>query len=305
MSASPTLVVLAAGIGSRYGGLKQIDPVGPGGEVVLDYSVFDALRAGFGRVVFVIRHDIEDAFREAILPRYAGRVDAALACQELDMLPPGFALPPDRTKPWGTSHAVLCAAGRVHEPFAVINADDFYGEDSYRVLAKFLAAPAAPGPDEYSLVGFRLRNTLSAHGTVARGVCSADADGYLTLAEELTAIEALPGGRARNRNPDGTFRDLTGDEHASMNMWGFRPQVFEKIRGEFEAFLRENASNPKAEFYIPTAITGMIRKGTARCRILPTTSAWFGVTYREDKPGVVESIRDLIRQGRYPERLWD
>jgi len=304
MSVSPTLVVLAAGIGSRYGGLKQIDPVGPGGEVVLDYSVFDALRAGFGRVVFIIRHDIEQAFREAILSRYAGRVDAALAYQELDMLPPGFALPPERKKPWGTSHAVLCAADQVREPFAVINADDFYGEDAYRVLAKFLTAPAAPGPDEYSLVGFRLRNTLSAHGTVARGVCSADADGFLTLAEEMTAIEALPDGRARNRNADGSFRDLTGDEPVSMNMWGFRPQVFEQIRTEFQVFLRDNAANPKAEFYIPTAITGMIRRGVARCRILPTTSAWFGVTYREDKPGVVESIRGLIREGRYPERLW-
>jgi dTDP-glucose pyrophosphorylase len=304
MSVRPTLVVLAAGIGSRYGGLKQIDPVGPGGEVVLDYSVFDALRAGFGRVVFIIRHDIETAFREAILSRYAGRVDAALAYQELDMLPPGFALPPERKKPWGTSHAVLCAAGQVHEPFAVINADDFYGEDSYRVLAKFLTAPVAAGPDEYALVGFRLRNTLSAHGTVARGVCSADASGFLTVAEELTAIEAVPGGRARNRNPDGTVRELTGDEPVSMNMWGFRPPVFEQIRGEFQTFLRENAASPKAEFYIPTAITGLIRKGTARCRILPTSSAWFGVTYREDKPGVVESVRALIRQGRYPERLW-
>lgn len=305
MSASPTLVVLAAGIGSRYGGLKQIDPVGPGGEVVLDYSVFDALRAGFGRVVFIIRHDIEDAFREAILARYAGRVDAALAFQELDMLPAGFALPPDRKKPWGTSHAVLCAAGRVHGPFAVINADDFYGEDSYRTLAKFLTTPAAPGPDEYALVGFRLRNTLSAHGTVARGVCSADANGFLTVAEEMTALEAMPGGRARNRNPDGTFRELTGDEPVSMNMWGFRPPVFDQFRREFEAFLRDNAASPKAEFYIPTAMTGLIRTGAARCRILPTSSAWFGVTYREDKPGVVESIRELIRQGRYPERLWD
>lgn len=304
MSVSPTLVVLAAGIGSRYGGLKQIDPVGPGGEVVLDYSVFDALRAGFGRVVFIIRHDIETAFREAILSRYAGRVDAVLVHQELDMLPPGFALPPERKKPWGTSHAVLCAAGQVHEPFAVINADDFYGEDSYRVLAKFLTAPVAAGPDEYALVGFCLRNTLSAHGTVARGVCSADASGFLTVAEEMTAIEAVPDGRARNRNPDGTVRELTGDEPVSMNMWGFRPPVFEQIRGEFQTFLRENAASPKAEFYIPTAITGLIRKGTARCRILPTSSAWFGVTYREDKPGVVESVRALIRQGRYPERLW-
>ena len=304
MSTSPTLVVLAAGIGSRYGGLKQIDPVGPHGEVVLDYSVFDALRAGFGRVVFIIRHDIETAFREAILSRYAGKVEAALAFQERDMLPEGFTLPPERQKPWGTAHAVLCAADAIREPFAVINADDFYGEDSYRVLARFLQDPPAPGSDLYAMVGFRLSNTLSEHGTVARGICVADADGNLVRADELTAIAAVPGGGARNQNPDGSVRALKGDEIVSMNMWGFRPPVFDQFRGEFAAFLRAHAAEPKAEFYIPTAITGLIAKGTARCRILPTSSEWFGVTYREDKPRVVESVRALIRAGRYPENLW-
>jgi hypothetical protein len=299
----PALLVLAAGIGSRYGGLKQIDPVGPSGEVVLDYSVFDALRAGFGRVVFIIRHDIEQPFREAILSRYEGRVDASLAFQELDMLPPGFSLPPDRRKPWGTAHAVLCAAAHLREPFAAINADDFYGEDSYRVLARFLADPAAR-PDDYAMVGFTLSHTLSEHGTVARGICRTDADGNLIVAEELTAIEPVPGGGARNREPDGSFRSLTGEEPVSMNMWGFRPSVFEPLREEFAGFLRSNAGNLKAEFFIPPAITALIGKGRARCRVLPTSSEWFGVTYREDKPRVVESIRRLIREGRYPERLW-
>lgn len=304
MSTSPTLLVLAAGIGSRYGGLKQIDPVGPSGEVVLDYSVFDAIRAGFGRVVFIIRHDIEQAFREAILSRYAGRVDASLAYQELDTLPPGFSVPPDRKKPWGTAHAVLCTETAIREPFAAINADDFYGAESYRVLADFLRTPPPTGPDLYSLVGFQMRNTLSEHGTVARAVCSVDAAGFLQTAEELTAIEKQPGGTARNRNADGTFRAFTGDESVSMNMWGFQPSVYGLLRGEFERFLRENASNPKAEFYIPTMVTSLIRQGRARCRVLPTSSEWFGVTYREDKPSVVENIRRLVREGKYPEKLW-
>ena len=299
----PALLVLAAGIGSRYGGLKQIDPVGPSGEVVLDYSVYDALRAGFGRVVFIIRHDIEQPFREVILSRYQGRVDAELVYQEMDMLPAGFAVPPERKKPWGTAHAVLCAAGAMREPFAVINADDFYGEASYRVLAEFLQAPGAR-PTEYSVVGFTLRNTLSEHGTVARGVCQTDAGGNLVLAEELTAIERMPGGRARNREPDGRFRLLTGDEPVSMNMWGFRPVFFEALKEEFTEFLKVNRTNAKAEFYIPTAMTGIIARGRGSCRVLPTPSEWFGVTYREDKPRVVESVRGLVREGRYPENLW-
>lgn len=304
MDNSLTLMVLAAGIGSRYGGLKQIDPVGPNGEVILDYSVFDALRAGFNRVVFVIRHDIEAAFRETILSRYEGRVDVALAYQELDMLPEGFPVPEGRVKPWGTAHAVLCGEPAVNGPFAVINADDFYGEDSYRVLARFFAETKPSTPDLYSLVGFKLRNTLSPHGTVARGVCFADDDGNLKVAEEMTAIEALPGGLARNTYPNGSTRDLTGDEPVSMNMWGFYPSLYTHLRPEFEAFLQGTAGQPKAEFLIPFAVTNMIRSSVARCRILPTSSTWFGVTYREDKPGVVESIRRLIREGRYPESLW-
>jgi hypothetical protein len=300
---APTLVVLAAGMGSRYGGLKQIDPVGPHGEVVLDYSVFDALRAGFGRVVFLIRRELEASFREQMLPRYAGRAEVAFAYQELDMLPAGFAVPPGRTKPWGTAHAVWCCAGAVSTPFAVINADDFYGAESYRLLHGFLSAPAAgPAPD-YAMVGFRLGRTLSDHGSVARAVCTVDEAGRLVQAEELTAIEKTPEG-ARHAEPDGTIRRLTGRELVSMNMWGFRPDVFEKFGGEFDAFLREHGTEPKSEFYIPNAVSRLIDRGAVRCRVLPTESDWFGVTYREDKPGVEASLRRLITEGCYPERLW-
>ncbi len=300
-----TLVVLAAGIGSRYGGLKQLDPVGPNGEVILDYSVYDAVRAGFGRVVFIIQRAFEAAFRDRILSRYEGHISAALAFQELDMLPEGFAVPEGRQKPWGTAHAVLCAASALGEaPFAVINADDFYGRGAYELLIEFLRAPQPPGPPTYALVGYRLRNTLSDHGAVARGVCTVNAGLELVAAEELTAIEALPGGRARNRYPDGSVHELTGDEFVSMNLWGFLPSALPLIRAGFERFLREHGGDPKAEFYIPTVVTEWLRAGRARCRVLPTSETWFGVTYREDKPRVVESLRALVAAGVYPERLW-
>ncbi|MBP7275332.1 MAG: nucleotidyltransferase [Kiritimatiellae bacterium] len=300
---SPTLVVLAAGMGSRYGGLKQIDPVGPHGEVVLDYSVFDALRAGFGRVVFLIRKDLEAAFAEQILPRYEGRIEAGFAYQELAMLPEGFTVPEGRAKPWGTAHAVLCCRTAIQGPFAVINADDFYGAESYRVLADFFRAPAPDHLPLYSLVGFQLSNTLSEHGTVARAICETDAMGYLQTAEEMTAIAKTPGG-ARNTYPDGRTADLTGRERVSMNMWGFDPTVFDLFDGEFVKFLQTQSANLKSEFFIPTAVSGLIAKNAARCRILPTSSTWFGVTYREDKPLVQASIRRLVDEGLYPARLW-
>lgn len=300
---APALVVLAAGMGSRYGGLKQIDPVGPHGEVVLDYSVFDALRAGFGRVVFLIRRELEAAFRGQMLPRYAGRADVEFAFQELDMLPAGFTIPAGRTKPWGTAHAVLCCAPVVRAPFAVINADDFYGAESYRLLHRFLTGATAEVTPDYAMVGFRLGRTLSDHGSVARAVCTVDEAGALIRAEELTAIEKTPDG-ARHVGAGGAVRRLTGRELVSMNMWGFLPDVFEKFTGEFEAFLRERGGEPKAEFYIPYAVSRLIDRGAARCRVLPTESDWFGVTYREDKPGVEASLRRLIAEGRYPERLW-
>ena len=300
----PALVVLAAGMGSRYGGLKQIDPVGPSGEVVLDYSVFDARRAGFGSVVFVIRRDIERAFRDTVGRRFEDRLEVRYAFQELESLPSGFRVPDGRTKPWGTAHAVLCARPQVAEPFAVINADDFYGADSYRQLGAFLSAPVVAAEAEtYAMVGFELGRTLTEHGTSARGVCSVDAAGCLQSVVELTAIARTPDG-IRNREADGSFRPLTGRETVSLNCWGFQPGFFDRLEAGFRQFLAENGSSAKAEYYLPFAVNDLIQSGTARVKVLPTEANWFGVTYREDRPVVVESIRRLVREGAYPERLW-
>lgn len=297
------MVVLAAGVGARYGGLKQMEPVGPGGEAVLDYAVFDAKRAGFGKFVFVIRREIEQDFREVFGRRLARHVNVDYAFQALDMVPTGRYVPPDRTKPWGTGHAVLCAAPSLDRPFAVINADDFYGAESFRALARFLTQPASVNPDLFAMVGFQLDRTLSEHGTVARGLCQTDAGGYLASVEELTAIERQPGG-ARNKEPDGSFRNLTGREIVSMNCWGFTLGLLGALRRLFGEFLERNEADLKAEFYLPTAVNALVQKGQARVRVLPTPSPWFGVTYREDRSVVMESIQALIRAGEYPERLW-
>jgi hypothetical protein len=297
------LVVLAAGIGARYGGLKQMEPVGPSGEAVLDYAVFDAKRAGFGKVVFVIRREIEKDFRETFGRRFAKRINVDYAFQALDMVPAGRYVPPDRQKPWGTGHAVLCAAPSLDRPFAVINADDFYGAESFRVLARFLTQSAPVNPELFAMVGFQLDRTLSEHGTVARGLCQADAGGQLISVEELTAIERQPGG-ARNKEPDGSFRNLTGRETVSMNCWGFTPGLLGGLRRLFGEFLARNETNLKAEFYLPAAVNVLIHEGRAQVKVLPTASHWFGVTYREDRAVVVESIRALIRAGDYPEQLW-
>jgi hypothetical protein len=302
---SPTLVVMAAGMGSRYGGLKQIEPVGPGGEAVLDYSVFDARRAGFGKVVFVIRREIEETFRAAFGRRFESRLEVRYAFQELDRLPAGFRAPAGRQKPWGTGHALLCACEVVAGPCAVINADDFYGAESYEVLGRFLSdGPAAGGPETYGMVGYRLGNTLSEHGAVARGVCRTDAESFLASVEELTAIEKLPRG-AQHREPDGRLRPLTGDEVVSVNFWGFTPSIGAHLQRLFTGFLEQNQGNPKAEFYIPTAVNCLINEGAIRVKVLPTRSPWFGVTYREDRRVVIENIRALIEAGAYPERLWE
>jgi UTP-glucose-1-phosphate uridylyltransferase len=303
VSTAPALVVLAAGIGARYGGLKQMEPVGPSGEAVLDYAVYDARRAGFGKVVFVIRREIEQDFREAFGRRLAKHVNVEYAFQALDMVPAGRYVPPDRQKPWGTGHAVLCAARVLDRPFAVINADDFYGAESFRALVRFLTQPPSANPDLFAMVGFQLDRTLSDHGTVARGLCQVDAEGNLTAVEELTAIEKHPDG-ARNKEPDGSLRSLTGREIVSMNCWGFTMGIFVGLRRLFDEFLDLNDANLKAEFYLPTAINTLIREGQARVKVLPTPSHWFGVTYREDRAVVVESIRALIRAGEYPQRLW-
>ena len=292
----PTLLVLAAGMGSRYGGLKQLDPVGPSGETVLDYAVFDARRAGFGRVVFVIRRDFEEVFRAQIGAKYAGRIAVDYVFQALDALPAGHPVPAGREKPWGTGHAVWCAREAVREPFAVINADDFYGADSFAQLASFLAAPAASGgPAPFAMVGFRLANTLSEHGAVARGICRAGADGLLESITEHTGILAA------NVGPG---RAYSGQEIASLNCWGFTPALFAGLDRQLGAFLAERGGEAKAEFYLPTAVSGMIAGREATVRVRPTESTWFGVTYREDKPRVVAAIAELVRAGQYPAKLF-
>jgi UTP-glucose-1-phosphate uridylyltransferase len=298
----PTLLVLAAGMGSRYGGLKQIDPMGPSGETILDYSVFDALRAGFGKVVFIIRPDFEQDFRQKVAAKFAGRVPVDYAFQTLDKLPAGWSVPAGREKPWGTTHAILCAKGVVRENFAVINADDFYGRGSYQVLGEFLAK-ADPRSSDFSMVGFTLRNTLSDHGTVARGVCKTDASGLLTDIEEMTKI-ALAGSGAANTYDDGRTVSLTGEEPVSMNMWGFTPRLFDHLDRLFLEFLQKGGKELKSESYIPMAVGQLVKERHITCRVLRTPAAWFGVTYREDKPVVQANISGLIAKGEYPANLW-
>ena len=296
---APTLLVLAAGMGSRYGGLKQIDPVGPGGETIIDYSIFDALRAGFGKLVFVIRKDIEEAFRETVGSRFEKRVPVEYVFQSLEAIPPQFTVPAGRNKPWGTTHAILAAADVIHEPFAAINADDFYGAQGYRELAGHFNS-GSPG---YAMVGFILRNTLSDFGSVARGVCQVTAEDMLQNIVERTKIER-DGNGARNTDADGNVTKLSGDESVSMNMWAFTPSVFPQLRERFQQFLEKSGTDLKAECLIPNTVGELIRDGEARVKVLRTSDSWFGVTYREDRPRVVESVRALIAAGTYPEKLW-
>ncbi|MBI5382322.1 MAG: NTP transferase domain-containing protein [Opitutae bacterium] len=293
---APTLLVLAAGMGSRYGGLKQLDPVGPGGETILDYGVFDAVRAGFGRVVFVIRREFETAFREQVTAKYAGRVPVDFVFQALDALPAGLTPPAGREKPWGTGHAVWCARNAIREPFAVVNADDFYGADSYRQLAKFLMTPTAAGAAaRFCMVGFRLDNTLSEHGTVSRGVCAADGAGRLLSVTEQTGIahhEVGAGGK------------YSGAETVSMNCWGVTPALFPALEAQFREFWARVPAEPKAEFYLPAAVSTMIARGEASVQVLPTANKWFGVTNREDRPRVVAALGELVQRGDYPAKLF-
>jgi len=298
----PTLLILAAGMGSRYGGLKQLDPMGPGGETILDYSVFDALRAGFDRVVFVIRRDFEREFRERIVARFDRHVDVALAFQSLDALPAGFSVPPGREKPWGTTHAILCAREAVAAPFAAINADDFYGRDAFAVLGRRLAESPVDST-AYCMVGFTLANTLSEHGSVARGVCRTDGRGFLADIRELKQISRTAAGGVENV-ADGVAERLTGREPVSMNMWGFTPRIFPQLEESFRRFLAAHAAEPKSECYIPLTVGDLVKTGAATCEVLPTDAQWFGVTYVEDRPVVQASIAALVQAGEYPARLW-
>ncbi len=298
----PTLVIMAAGMGSRYGGLKQIDPVGPSGEIVLDYAIHDAIQAGFGAAVFVIRRDIEADFRAIVEPHWQGRIPLAYAFQELDDLPAGFARPADRTKPWGTGQAILACRAQVEGPFAVINADDFYGAGSFRALAGFLRT-ADPAGTDYALVGFTLRHTLSDHGSVARALCACDAEGRLTRIVERLKVER-DGDGARYLD-GGDWRPLTGDEPVSMNMFGFTPTLFDQLDHAFRDFLAREGESPKAEFLIPTVVGDLITRGEARVSVLPTKESWLGVTFPEDKPAVKAGIQARIDEGLYPTPLWE
>lgn len=294
----PALLVLAAGMGSRYGGLKQIDPVGPNGETIIDYSIYDAMGAGFGKIVFVIRRDIEEPFKKTIGARFEKKLPVEYVFQELDKLPAGFSVPPNRTKPWGTGQAILMAADAIREPFAAINGDDFYGANSFRVLAEHLSS----GSPDFAMVGFVLRNTLSEFGSVARGVCKTTGEGYLESVTEMTKIER-DGKGAKTTSADGKLLPLNGDEPVSMNMWGFTTALFGQLRSLFVEFLNRHGKEEKSEFYIPMAVNEMVRAKKARVKVLRTPDSWFGVTYREDRPFVAEGIRKLILRGDYPEKL--
>lgn len=300
----PTLLVLAAGMGSRYGGLKQMDPMGPNGETVLDYSVYDAIRAGFGRVVFIIREDFAEAFRQGVGARFADRIQVDYAFQKLDDLPEWFTIPEGRAKPWGTAHAVRAARHLVKEPFAVINADDFYGADAYVKAAGFLAA-TRPGNvrAHYAMVGYPLVNTLSDHGDVNRGICTRDAHGLLSTVEEYVKIEREADGMIRGDSLDGSRREVSEEAPVSMNFWAFSRCFFDYLEVEFAHFIENFGHLEKSENYIPTVVDALIRAGKADCSVLATTSHWFGVTYPDDKPHVVASIKKLIEDGEYPADL--
>lgn len=301
MSDAPTLLVLAAGMGSRYGGLKQLDPMGPAGETVLDYAVYDALRAGFTRVVFVIRRDIESAFRESIGKRYEQHIEIAYAFQQLDDLPPGHRVPDGRVKPWGTAHAVRAARDIITGPFAVINADDFYGAHAYCVLAGYF-------PENSSrrlplcMVGYPLANTLSAHGSVNRGICESRA-GKLLSVSEVTGIARQADDTISGTNERGERIELEPDRLVSMNFWGFTADLFPLLEKHFLEFLTAHGGELSSEFYIPSFIDALIRSGETSCDLLETRATWFGVTYPQDKPVVQERLRGLIRQGAYPTPL--
>ena len=298
----PTLLVLAAGMGSRYGSLKQMDGVGPNGEAIIDYSVYDAIRAGFGKVVFVIRHSFAEDFCEVFnKERFGGRIEVEYVYQELDKLPEGFSLPADRVKPWGTNHAVMMASDVINEPFAVINADDFYGRDGYAVIGKYLSELAG-SEGKYCMVGYEVSKTLSENGTVSRGVCTVNSEGNLEGMVERTKIERV----------DGTivFHDL-GDPQpleentpVSMNLFGFTPDYFRHSEAFFKEFLAANIENLKSEFFIPLMVNKVITEGTATMRVLSTTAKWFGVTYKEDKPQLMAKLEELIEAGEYPRDLW-
>jgi dTDP-glucose pyrophosphorylase len=299
----PSLLVMAAGIGSRYGGIKQLDRFGPSGEKIIDYTIYDAIRAGFEKIVFVIRHDIEADFRGAVTDRWEGRIPMEFAFQELESVPPGFAVPAGRKKPWGTGHAILAAARLIREPFSVVNADDFYGGSSLKKVFDHLSSIADPDRGDYCLIGYLLRNTLSEHGSVARGICSRDPGGYLSRLVETLGIHR-EGDRILHPDADGSERPLEGASLVSMNLWGFTTSFFRHLETDFREFLKGPGRDSGAEFYLTTVVDRLIRSGVEKVRVLSTDQQWFGVTYREDRPMVERRIREHVAAGDYPENLW-
>ena len=298
---TPTLLIMAAGMGSRFGGLKQIEPVGMSEEAIIDYSIYDAVRAGFGKAVFIIRESFAEAFQEKFEAKLKGKIDVEYVFQELDNLPKGFTLSEGREKPWGTAHAILAAKNVINEPFCVINADDFYGLNAYKAMADFLKN--SDNPEQFSMVGYYLHNTLSDFGSVSRGICFVDENDNLKKIVELTKI-LKKDNKIISIEENGNETLLTGNEIVSMNMWGFKPSIFETLEEKFTEFLKTEINNPKSEMYIPSVVFKMIQEKTATVKVLEANSPWFGITYYEDKPFVMEKIRSLIAGGEYPERLF-
>lgn len=301
----PTLFLLAAGMGSRYGGLKQLDALGPHGETIMDYSIYDAINAGFGKLVFVIRKDFEEDFRRIVLSKYEGHIPCELVFQALDALPEGFTCPEGRTKPWGTNHAVMMGKDVIKEPFAVINCDDFYDRDSFNVMGKFLSELPEGSTGKYAMVGFRVGNTLSESGTVSRGVCTNDENKHLTSVVERTKIQRIDG-VVKYLDENDEWVAIPDTTPVSMNFWGFTPDYFAHSEEFFKTFLADpkNMKNLKSEFFIPLMVDKLINDGTATCEVLDTTSKWFGVTYPEDRPEVVEKFKKLGEEGVYPEKMF-
>lgn len=296
----PTLLILAAGIGSRYGGVKQMDEIGPSGESIIDYSVYDAIKAGFGKVVFVLNPKIIDDFKSIYEPRLEGKIESEFILQELHNIPEGIGFNPERVKPWGTGHAVLVAKNYINEPFAVINADDFYGRHAFDLISEFLTK-SSNDEANYAMVGYKLKNTLSDHGTVSRGVCQETND-LLTDVIERTSIIRKNDSVVYNDN--GHDINIDEDSVVSMNFWGFTPNYFNQSESDFRTFIVDNASQMKAEFYIPSVVNNLIEKEEATCRVLTSNDQWFGVTYQEDKPTTIEKVRQLVAEGVYPDNLW-
>lgn len=298
----PTLLILAAGMGSRFGGLKQVEPVGPNAETILEYSIFDAIRAGFGKVVFVIRESFAEDFKARFEPKLKGKIEIEYVFQELNKLPDGFVLPAEREKPWGTGHAVLMAKDAIKEPFAAINADDFYGAEAYQVIAAFLKEKV--NESHFAMVGYKLGNTLSEFGSVSRGICVTNEQNELSQITETHNIRQENGATVCDSENKETVQ-LKGDETVSMNFWGFYPSIFDKIESQFVEFLNDNILKPKSEFYIPFVVFEMIQRKQVKVEVLRADSPWFGVTYKDDKPFVVEQIQQLTAKGIYPAKLWE